>query len=140
MAQELDGPSVAQRHTMNALPQVQDSAVSWFSVRRAIEVAVMLAAAIFEVGGDAMIRAGMRGYGWLLGALGVATLGAYGVVVNLLAIDFSKLLATYVAFFAIVSVVFGRVLFAERVPGSTWAGLAVILLGSAVVQFGFVGR
>lgn len=100
----------------------------------------MLAAAIFEVGGDAMIRAGMRGYGWLLGALGVATLGAYGVVVNLLAIDFSKLLATYVAFFAIVSVVFGRVLFAERVPGSTWAGLAVILLGSAVVQFGFVGR
>ena len=125
---------------MNALPQVQDTAVSWFSVRRAIEVAVMLGAALFEVGGDAMIRAGMRGYGWLLGGLGVVTLGAYGVVVNLLAIDFSRLLATYVAFFAIVSVVFGRVLFAERVPGSTWAGLAVILLGSAVVQFGFGSR
>jgi small multidrug resistance family-3 protein len=109
-------------------------------VRRAIEVAVMLAAAIFEVGGDAMIRAGMRGYGWLLGGLGVVTLGAYGVVVNLLAIDFSKLLATYVAFFAIVSVVFGRVLFSERVAGSTWAGLAVILLGSAIVQFGLGSR
>jgi small multidrug resistance family-3 protein len=125
---------------MNALPEVHVSAVSWFSARRAVEVAVMVAAAIFEVGGDAMIRAGMRGYGWLLGGLGVATLGAYGIVVNLLAIDFSKLLATYVAFFAIVSVAFGRLLFAEKVPGSTWAGLGVILLGSAIVQFGIGSR
>jgi small multidrug resistance family-3 protein len=125
---------------MNAFPEVHNSAVSWFSARRAVEVAVMLAAAIFEVGGDAMIRAGMRGYGWLLGGLGVATLGAYGIVVNLLGIDFSKLLASYVAFFAIVSVAFGRLLFAEEVPGSTWAGLGVILLGSAIVQFGFGGR
>jgi small multidrug resistance family-3 protein len=100
----------------------------------------MLAAAIFEVGGDAMIRAGLRGYGWVLAGLGVATLGAYGVVVNLLAIDFSKALATYVAFFAIVSVAFGRWIFAEKVPGSTWAGLGVILLGSAIVQFGVGSR
>jgi drug/metabolite transporter superfamily protein YnfA len=127
--------------TMNALSQIQDTAVSWFNARRVIEVAVMLAAAVFEVGGDAMIRAGMRSHGWLLAGLGVATLGAYGIVVNLLtSIDFSKLLATYVAFFAIVSVLFGRVLFAEKVAGSTWAGLGVILLGSAIVQLGMTGR
>ncbi len=83
-----------------------------------------------------MIRAGLRGTGWLLCALGVATLGAYGVVVNLLSIDFSKLLATYVGFFAIVSIVFGRVVFAEKVSGSTWAGLGIILVGSAIIQFG----
>jgi small multidrug resistance family-3 protein len=106
------------------------------AVRRCVEVAVMMAAALCEVGGDAMIRAGMRGSGWLLGGLGVATLGAYGVVVNLLAIDFSKLLATYVAFFAIVSVAFGRLLFAEKIPGSTWLGLGVILIGSLIVQLG----
>lgn len=125
---------------MNALSQIQNAPIASFIPRRAVEVAVMLAAAIFEVGGDAMIRAGLRGYGWLLCGLGVATLGAYGVIVNLLALDFSKLLATYVAFFAIVSIVFGRVLFAERVPGSTWAGLGVILLGSAIVQFGSAAR
>ncbi len=96
----------------------------------------MLVAALCEVGGDAMIRAGLRGSGWALCALGVATLGAYGVVVNLLALDFSRLLATYVGFFAVVSVAFGRVVFGEAVPVSTWAGLGVILLGSAIIQFG----
>ena len=96
----------------------------------------MLAAAVFEVGGDAMIRAGLRGYGWLLCGLGVATLGAYGLIVNLLAVDFSKLLATYVAFFAVVSILFGRLLFSEVVSASTWAGLSVILVGSAIIQFG----
>jgi small multidrug resistance family-3 protein len=105
-----------------------------------IDMAVMVVAAIFEVGGDAMIRAGLRGYGWLLCAFGAVTLGAYGVVVNLLAIDFSKLLATYVAFFAIVSVVFGRVFFSERVPASTWVGLGVVLLGSGIIQVGFGER
>lgn len=96
----------------------------------------MLVAAICEVGGDAMIRAGLRGSGWALCALGIATLGAYGVVVNLLALDFSRLLATYVAFFAAVSIVCGQLLFKETVPASTWTGLAVILVGSAIIQFG----
>jgi small multidrug resistance family-3 protein len=101
---------------------------------RAIDVAVMLVAAICEVGGDAMIRSGLRGSGWLLLAAGVVTLGGYGVIVNVLAIDFSKLLATYVAFFAVVSVVFGRVMFRDAVPASTWIGLSIILVGSAIVQ------
>ncbi len=96
----------------------------------------MLVAAACEVGGDAMIRAGLRGRGWLFGALGIATLSAYGVIVNLLPIDFSKLLATYVAFFALVSVMFGRVVFREAVPSSTWVGLVVILVGSAIIQLG----
>lgn len=105
-------------------------------LRRGVEVAVMLVAATCEVGGDAMIRSGLRERGWLLLAGGVLTLGAYGVIVNLLPIDFSKLLATYVGFFAVVSVVFGRVLFRDAVPLTTWIGLSVILLGSAIVQLG----
>ncbi len=108
--------------------------------RRATEVAVMLAAAVFEVGGDALIRAGLRGGGWALCAVGAATLAAYGIVVNLLPMDFSKLLASYVALFAIVSVLFGRFLFREQVASSTWIGLAVILAGSAIVQLGAAAR
>ena len=96
----------------------------------------MLLAAGFEVGGDALIRSGLRGRGALFVALGFVTIGAYGVIVNLLPLDFSRLLATYVAFFAIVSVLFGRFLFQEAIPASTWVGLLVILVGSAIVQFG----
>ena len=63
-------------------------------------------------------------------------LGSYGVVVNLLPMDFSKLLGTYVAFFAVVSVLFGRFAFGDVVPMSTWLGLAVIVAGSAIIQIG----
>jgi drug/metabolite transporter superfamily protein YnfA len=101
-----------------------------------VEVGVMLAAAACEVGGDALIRSGLRGRGWLIVALGAATLCAYGVIVNLLPLDFSKLLGTYVGFFAAASIVFGKIAFRESVPSSTWIGLAVILVGSAIVQLG----
>jgi drug/metabolite transporter superfamily protein YnfA len=106
------------------------------ATRRVIELSVLFVAATCEVTGDAIIRSGLRERGWLIVALGVATLGAYGVIVNLLPFDFSKLLASYVGFFAAVSVFFGRVMFHDAVPFSTWFGLLVILVGSAIVQFG----
>jgi drug/metabolite transporter superfamily protein YnfA len=104
--------------------------------RRIAALAVMLLAAVFEVGGDAMIRAGLRGRGWLLCAIGAGTLAAYGLVVNVLPMDFSKLFGTYVAFFAIVGIAAGRLVFREPIAPSTWVGLGVILMGSAIVQFG----
>src|SRR5271169_2873126 len=63
-----------------------------------------VAAAILEVGGDALIRKGMRGSGIPAILLGCLALSCYGVVVNLLRWDFSKLLGEYVAVFAAVSV------------------------------------
>ena len=99
-------------------------------------VGVMILAAVFEVAGDALIRAGLRGRGFLLVLAGFGVLGSYGIVVNLLPLDFSKLLGGYVAFFAIVSVLGGRVLFHETISPSTWIGLAVILIGSAIIQSG----
>jgi drug/metabolite transporter superfamily protein YnfA len=98
--------------------------------------AVFVCAAALEVAGDALIRLGMRGSGIAIGAIGFLVLGSYGVVVNLLDIDFSRLLGAYVAVFAIVSVVAGRVVFHDRVPWTTWAGLAVVLLGSLVIHLG----
>jgi small multidrug resistance family-3 protein len=98
--------------------------------------AVFMAAAILEVGGDALIRKGLRGSGWTAVALGCAVLGSYGVVVNLLNVDFSRLLGAYVGVFAAVSVAFGRLVFDEAVPASTWVGLAVILAGSVIIHLG----
>lgn len=99
-------------------------------------ILVLVAAALLEVGGDAVIRKGLRGVGVALVALGFVTLGCYGVVVNLLRIDFSRLLGAYVGIFAAVSVLFGMLVFDEAIAKSTWTGLAVILVGSLIIQFG----
>jgi drug/metabolite transporter superfamily protein YnfA len=97
---------------------------------------IFLAAAGLEVGGDAVVRKGMRGGGPVFMALGCLMLGTYGVVVNLVPWDFSRLLGVYVAVFAAVSVLVGRFIFHEAVPVSTWVGLAIIILGGLVIQFG----
>jgi small multidrug resistance family-3 protein len=99
-------------------------------------MAVMLAAAALEVLGDALIRKGLRGAGLGLVAAGFIVLGSYGVVVNRLALDFSRLLGAYVGFFAVVSVLFGRLVFKEQIPTSTWVGLGVVLGGSLIIQLG----
>ena len=99
-------------------------------LKRPIELSVMLAAALLEVGGDAIIRRGLRGRGLLLVVSGVLVLGAYGLLINLLELDFSKLLGAYVGFFAMTSVLFGRLVFGERIPRTTWTGLAIVLVGS----------
>jgi drug/metabolite transporter superfamily protein YnfA len=82
------------------------------------------------------ILKGMRGSGVVVVGLGMAVLGAYGVVVNLLDLDFSRLLGAYVGIFAVVSVIFGRWMFRDQIPVSTWIGLAIILAGSMVIHVG----
>lgn len=97
---------------------------------------IFIAAALLEVGGDALVRRGLRGGGWLLIAAGFLVLGSYGLVVNTVKWDFSRLLGVYVAFFALVSVLSGRFVFHESIPASTWFGLLLVILGGLVIQFG----
>ena len=97
---------------------------------------IFVIAAILEVGGDAVVRHGLRGRsaGWIL--LGCATLAGYGLVVNSVKWDFSKLLGVYVAIFAFTSILFGRFVFKENIPTATWIGLVVIIGGAMIIQFG----
>ncbi|HYA85503.1 MAG TPA: hypothetical protein VEI57_00345 [Nitrospirota bacterium] len=97
---------------------------------------VFIAAAILEVGGDAVVRKGLRGSGIIIILLGFTMLGCYGVVVNMVKWDFSKLLGVYVAIFALISILFGRFVFKETVPAATWIGLCVIIFGGMIIQFG----
>ncbi len=97
---------------------------------------IFIGAAILEVGGDAVVRKGLRGSGLIAISLGVAMLGCYGVVVNMVKWDFSKLLGVYVAIFAIISILSGRFVFKENIPLTTWIGLAVIIGGAMLIQFG----
>lgn len=50
--------------------------------------------------------------------------------------DFARLLSVYVGVFAAISVLAGRIVFSEQVPPATWVGLALILSGGVVMQFG----
>ena len=97
---------------------------------------IFIGAAILEVGGDAAIRMGLRGNNLIMIAQGCAMLGCYGVVVNMVKWDFSKMLGVYVALFALVSVLFGRFVFLEHIPHSTWLGLMVVFCGALIIQFG----
>jgi drug/metabolite transporter superfamily protein YnfA len=97
---------------------------------------VFICAAILEVGGDAVVRKGLRGSGLMVILIGCAMLGSYGVVVNTVKWDFSKLLGVYVAVFAVISVLFGRFVFEENIPTATWIGLMVIICGGMIIQFG----
>ena len=78
----------------------------------------------------------MRGGGRAILGLGLALLGSYGVLVNLVGLDFSRMLGADVGIFAIASVVIGYLAFRDQVPVSTWLGLAVILCGSLIIHLG----
>jgi small multidrug resistance family-3 protein len=95
-----------------------------------------VAAAALEVGGDAVIRKGLWGNELTLVGVGAVMLSFYGIAVNMVRWDFSKLLGVYVAVFATVAVLYGRFIFKENIHPSTWLGLAVIILGGLIIQFG----
>ncbi len=97
---------------------------------------VFIGAAALEVGGDAVIRKGLRGSGLIIIMAGFVMLGFYGVVVNMVKWDFSRLLGVYVAIFAVISILFGRFVFKEDIPLTTWLGLTVIIGGAMIIQFG----
>ena len=99
---------------------------------------IFLGAALLEVGGDALVRKGLRGSSLLLVVMGGLILAGYGLLVNTVKWDFSKLLGVYVAVFAIVSDLCGQFLFKEHIPFSTWLGLAIIVAGGCIIQFGRV--
>jgi len=97
---------------------------------------VLILAALCEVAGDAIIRRGLDSKRIVMVIFGFTILGTYGVVVNQLSWEFSRLLGVYVAVFAVVAVLAGKFLFTEVVPVTTWVGLAIVVCGGLVIQFG----
>jgi drug/metabolite transporter superfamily protein YnfA len=93
-------------------------------------------AAIFEVSGDAVVRMGIKSNNFILMLLGAAALGGYGLIVNSVDWNFAKIFGIYVGAFALVAVLFGKFVFREQIPLSTWVGLVIIIAGGMVIQFG----
>jgi small multidrug resistance family-3 protein len=102
-------------------------------------LALLIIAAVLEVGGDALARAGLH-VGWSGGrvlflALGAAVLFAYGVTVNLPPWDFGRLLGVYVALFFVVAQVINFVAFGIRPGLPIYAGGALIVSGGMLITF-----
>jgi small multidrug resistance family-3 protein len=97
---------------------------------------ILIGASILEVGGDVVIRKGLRGGSLITIIIGCIVVSCYGIVVNIMKWDFSKIFGIYVAFFALVSILFGQFIFKETIPPSTWIGLFVIICGAMIIQFG----
>ncbi len=89
-------------------------------------------AALLESGGDAGVRMGLAGkrWGFLLGPLALV---AYGFVVNMSKLDFSRLMGIYIAVFFLVSQGLAVVLLRERVQLPTLVGGALIVAGGLVL-------
>jgi drug/metabolite transporter superfamily protein YnfA len=102
-----------------------------------VSLAVLVLAAVLEIGGDAAIRQGLLRSAWPWLALGGATLVAYGLVVNLnQGVAFGRLMGLYIAVFFVVSQCLSFVFFAERPPVSLTLGGALIVAGGLVIHFG----
>jgi small multidrug resistance family-3 protein len=104
-------------------------------LRNLFPLIVFVAAALLEISGDAIIRKGLRSSGLLLVGAGFVVVGCYGLIVNMVRWDFSKLLGVYVAVFATISILFGRFVLKENIPTSTWLGLFAIVLGGLIIQY-----
>jgi small multidrug resistance family-3 protein len=99
-------------------------------------ILILLAAAILEAGGDAIVRSGLHASGtaralWFFA--GAVVLFAYGWVVNSPPWDFGKLLGIYVVFFFLVAQTINWIFFKQQPSGAVLIGGLLIIGGGAVI-------
>ena len=97
------------------------------------EIVYLIIAALLEVGGDALVRWGLKG-GRILGfVLGAVTLFTYAVFVNTPKWDFGRLLGIYIAIFFVVSQVLSIVVFNETIRFPTLIAGVLIVSGGIIL-------
>jgi small multidrug resistance family-3 protein len=98
---------------------------------------LLLIAACLEVGGDALVRVGLKNNGGFsqiaLIALGGAVLLAYGIFVNIAPADFGRLLGVYVVLFFVVAQLVNLLAFGIRPDAPILVGGSFILVGGLVI-------
>lgn len=99
-----------------------------------LTLAILVASAMLESGGDALVRAGLNGRSWMLAA-GAASLAAYGVVVNQSSIDFGRLMGAYIVVFFLVSQLISAFFFHQPPRARTLAAGALMLAGGVALIY-----
>jgi small multidrug resistance family-3 protein len=95
---------------------------------------LLTVAAVLEVGGDALCRAGVRGGKVGLLILGGVVLWLYGITVNAPRWHFGRLLGVYIAVFFVVSQIVAVGIFREPSSPSRLLGGALIVAGGLVLS------
>ena len=102
-------------------------------------VAVLIGAAVLEVGGDALVRLGLQTAGpgraayW---AAAMAALFGYALTVNAPGWEFGRLLGVYVVVFFVIAQVVDAFVFGHGPAPAIWLGGALIVAGGAVIVLG----
>jgi small multidrug resistance family-3 protein len=94
---------------------------------------LMVLAAVLEVGGDALIRSGLKGGGGLLMALGAIVLVCYGFMVNLTSLDFSRLMGLYIVIFFVVAQLTAMLFLGEKPPLPVLVG-GILVMGGGLTM------
>lgn len=114
---------------------------------------ILLVAAVLEVAGDYVIRQGFKTNAWIIKIIGMIILCFYGFAVNLVGgygsiaervskltgrgkLNFADLLGIYVVAFASVSVLWGCLIENNRVSTTTLLGIAIIIIGGIIINYG----
>jgi drug/metabolite transporter superfamily protein YnfA len=95
-------------------------------------VAILVGAALLEVGGDALIRRGLQHRPSFL-LLGATSLAGYGVLVNQGGLHFGRLLGSYIAVFFAVSQIVAVLVFRDVLSWQTMVGGTLIMAGGCVL-------
>lgn len=108
-------------------------------VSRSVAVLILLAAAVLEAGGDALMRMGLHtnslGNRLAFFSAAALVLFAYGWTVNAPPWDFGKLLGLYVVFFFVVAQLISWLVFKQVPSTAVLLGGALIVAGGAVISF-----
>jgi drug/metabolite transporter superfamily protein YnfA len=92
----------------------------------------LIVAAVLEVGGDALVRMGLVGRAYWVGA-GALTLLIYAVLVNKSGLDFNRMMGVYIPIFFLVSQLISFVLFKELPDDRLILGGGFIITGGLVI-------
>jgi drug/metabolite transporter (DMT)-like permease len=95
----------------------------------------LLAAAVLEAGGNALLRQGLLRAWWPLLVAGIITLGLYGLLVNQsgLSFDFGRLMGCYIVAFFLVSQLLAALIFRDLPSLRMLVGGILILLGGLAI-------
>jgi drug/metabolite transporter superfamily protein YnfA len=104
--------------------------------RLALTAVLLTVAACLEVGGDAIVRLGLKSAGIPrigLFVAGAAVLFGYGLFVNTAPADFGRLLGIYVVLFFVVAQIVNLAVFNVRPTAPILVGGALVLAGGLVM-------